>query len=58
MKYRQSIYNVIERSKKTMGKLRGNYQHHLKREIKRWESKDNLGKFREYKGVGLYFLHK
>lgn len=57
-KYREAIVKAIKNTKIRIGKMKGNYGSNLKNEIKRWESRDDLRRFKEFKGVGLYFLKK
>lgn len=53
---RLGVYNAIKNIKRK-SQLKGKFDQLIRKEINSWETK-NDGKFKEFKGVGLYFLNK
>lgn len=56
MKSRQSIYKSIQNIKKHIHKKGGDFDFKIGKVRKEWEDKDENGKYKEFKGTGLYYL--
>lgn len=55
-KERIAIFESIQFIKNKINSKAGDYNKQIAKEVKKWEDKDDRGMFREFKGVGLYFL--